>query len=100
MDVLYFLLDIQFAGLMILFLLVYLQNRIYDRPKKILKHSFSQVFKIAVASKKYKTINLLKKRGLLTEKEYEKRLKKILPLIDISSVIDVIRTDEGSYKRR
>lgn len=98
MDVLYFLLDIQFAGLIILFLLVYLQNKTYERSKKILKHSFPQVLKIEVASKKYKTINLLKKRGLLTEKEYEKRLKKILPLIDISSVIDVIRTDEGSYK--
>ena len=117
MDVLYFLLDVQFAGVIILFLLVFIQNKIDDRKisskkkenlqwmlnysedqdKKIFKEASPAVFKIAVATKKYKTINLLKNKGLLTEKEYQKRLKKILPLIDISSVTDLIRTDEGSY---
>lgn len=111
MNVLFILLYFQFSGIIVSFLQSYIRNSIDNRkiitntkklifqkrkneqwlidyfqehPKKIFKQNFPEIYKLSVAIKKYKKINLLRKKELLTNKEYEKRLEEILPLIDIS----------------
>lgn len=111
MNVLFILLYFQFSGIIVSFLQSYIRNSIDNRkiitntkklifqkrkneqwlidyfqehPKKIFKQNFPKINKLSVAIKKYKKINLLRKKELLTDKEHEKRLEEILPLIDIS----------------
>ena len=64
-----------------------------QHPKKIFKENFPELYKIAYATKEYKKINMLRKRGFLSEKEYERKLDKILYLIDIS-----LDCEDISYK--
>ena len=67
----------------------WLIDYLQEHPDKIFKKTFPDIFNIAMATKEYKRINLLRKSGLINEKEYENQLEKILPLVDISS-IDVL----------
>jgi hypothetical protein len=117
MDVVLLLVYFQFLGILTSFLLFYIRNRIDSRqvtmrtrklifekrknigwlidyfqehPKKVFKQIFPEIFKAAVAIKRYKKINLLQSEGLITDKEYDRELGKILPLIDISEDLKLI----------
>jgi uncharacterized membrane protein len=57
-------------------------------PKSSLRYEFPHLYKVAKATKRYQEINLLRKKGLLSEKKYEKELDKILPLIDIKADLE------------
>lgn len=63
-------------------------------PESSLKHEFPRLYKIAMATKRYKELDILKRKGKLSEKSYEKKLRKILNLIDIKAELDV-----SEYKR-
>jgi len=111
MDLAFVLLYFELIGLTIAFLYVYISNRMDNRktvfyirklickkrvddqwlidyfqqhPKKIFKRNFPELYKIAYATNEYKKLNGLRKSGLVTEKEYQRRLEEILPLIDIN----------------
>jgi cell shape-determining protein MreC len=117
MELVLLLVYFQFSGILTSFLLFYIRNRVDGRqgilktrklifekrgdvtwlinyfqhhPKKVFKQTFPEIFKVAKAIKQYKKINLLQTEGLVTEKEYEKELAKILPLIDISEDLKLI----------
>ena len=57
-------------------------------PGSRLKHYFPDSYRTAQAIKRYKQINLLRKKGIISERKYEKKLKEILPLIDIKSDLE------------
>jgi len=54
-------------------------------PRKVFKEIYPDIYRLAMATKKYKRINLLRDKGLLTDRQYERNLEKILPQVDISS---------------
>jgi cell shape-determining protein MreC len=111
MGIVLLLVYFQFSGILTSFLLFYIRNRIdrkqvmlqtrklifekrrnipwlidyfQEHPQSVFKQTFPEIFKVAMAIKQYKKINVLQREGLVTEKEYEKELEKILPLIDIT----------------
>jgi hypothetical protein len=61
-------------------------------PHSTLRHAFPEAYKIAMATKRYKELNRLKQSGHLSKKRYEKKLKKILDLIDIKSELEFHNT--------
>ena len=111
MNTLFILLYFELTGLIISVLLVHLANikenrktvffvkrLIYKKrknqqwlidyfqqhPEKIFKENFPELYKIAYATNEYKKINMLRKRGFLSDKEYERKLDKILYLVDVN----------------
>lgn len=125
MEVLFILLYFQLSGLLITLFNLYLDNIIYKRalgvrtrkliyerrkneqwlidyfqehPKKIFKQSFPEIFTLAIATKRYKELNTLKRTGFFTEKEYERSLKKILLLVDIRWCLKSLHVDRSNHQ--
>ena len=71
----------------------WLVNYFEEHPQSLLKSRFPHWYKLGQATKRYKEINLLKTKGIISEKEYEGKLEVILPLIDISADLEL-----SSYK--
>jgi hypothetical protein len=61
-----------------------------EHQKSIFKRTFPEIYTLAIATKRYKELNALRRKEFLTESEYEKKLAKILPLVDISSGLNNI----------
>ena len=53
-------------------------------PESLLKYDYPHLYKVAMATKAYKELNLKKEAGLIDDIDYEMELAKILPYVDIS----------------
>ena len=119
MEVIFILFYFQFMGVIISFINLYVEARVSKRafaagtrkfifekrnneqwlidyfqehPKKIFRRTFPEIFKLATATKRYKELNLLRKKGFCSEREYDRRLEKIIFQVDItSSLNDIIK---------
>jgi hypothetical protein len=69
----------------------WLMDYLQAYPDSSLKSLFPSSYKVAMATRKYKELNQMRKRGKISEREYEKKLRKILPLIDIREDLAVER---------
>ncbi|HWJ30424.1 MAG TPA: hypothetical protein VNS32_28075 [Flavisolibacter sp.] len=54
-------------------------------PESSLKATFPGVYKIAMATKRFKELKRLKSRGDVSDKQYEREMKKILPFLNSRS---------------
>ena len=54
-------------------------------PDSQLRNDFPHLYKVAMATRRYREIELLRQKGAISERKYQKELNKILPLIDIKA---------------
>lgn len=62
-------------------------------PNSLLKYQYPKEFKLSRAIKRYKELNRLKEKRLISEKRFEKQLNKILPLIDIRGELRLLLSE-------
>jgi hypothetical protein len=63
-------------------------------PQSRLRLDFPEQYKVAMATKRYKELDVLLQRGSISERKYDKELNKILPLIDLKSDLEISPRDE------
>lgn len=54
-------------------------------PESSLKTTFPGLYKIAMATKRFKELKRLKSRGAVSDKRYEREMKKLLPFLNSRS---------------
>lgn len=50
-------------------------------PNSTLKEVFPQFYKFAISTKKYKELMRLKRKGLVSEKQFRREMQKLLPFL-------------------
>ena len=62
-------------------------------PESKLKNDFPHLYKVAMATRRYKEIEALREKGAISERKYQKELSKILPLIDIKADLEFFKQE-------
>lgn len=63
-------------------------------PSSKLRHDFPELFRVAMATLRYKELEAMRQKGTVSERKYERELNKILPLIDLKSDLEISTWDE------
>lgn len=61
-----------------------------QKEESVLRQAYPELYKIAMATKRYKELEVLRQQGVLDEIDYELELQKILPLIDITAALKAV----------
>jgi hypothetical protein len=59
----------------------WLMKYFQDFPNSSLKEVFPHFYKFSIATKKYKELICLEKKGLVSEKQFRKEMQKLLPFL-------------------